>query len=1127
MTESMEQDSCKPRFLQLLLKKVQKGGYQPETISNKKITSPHQSEENSLEDKLHLSHLIHLEQLFTAPNGEQTEPEAVCNPDCKMLPKRETSYPSGSLTLQEFKNALTELLGSEYWNGQTELLFNKIHTARDNIVDWSEFCTHLLLQYRKRDHSEKSKNIYFQGKPLIRQCSQNRQESTTRILAIFSPSTSHSFVTVSKGGILSFWDNNLQLQKTYEMLADAVEAPTGKKKIKVWTTDAVYMPNVHKIAVATTSRKMYFFEVSLGPIFEDFHLFALNYIPTSVFYWYNTESEESCSILLWGDDHGGVSVLRFLHPNKSLYEKSLFEQSGFSGIYLQDIGNHCQFLSYNYIRRIHQDSISQIQYVPEDLCITSSGNSQASLVIMDMDQKRKAYTWKIKRGIKCFDFSKSLNLLVSGGVDCCVRVWNRFVPSLPTAMLRGHSLPILGLAIQEQNGQIFSYSKDTVLKIWDMSYHTCLYTVALKFPHSQPEHVLEQGSFPFLFLQKPLPLILISHIDYIGMLRLPVPTHSERNLTTPHKAPLCGTVYNPYFHQVVTGCHNSTIAVWDVETGMKQFILHNIHGEEELTCMALDTSGRRLITAARNGTVKVWDIQRGHILHKLEMVEDVEVTGVVPVRKHVFLTVGWNRKIILYDCSKTEALYVPADKSWKGGQLHKEDILAVDYCPSLDLLATASFDGEIIVWKVETQRPHHYVRKVSHESSLGPVNKLLFLQHRCTDHSLKKSAVLISAETGTLHWWSILGKKMEYGKFYAPLKEDISVTGLSSNKDNHLLVTGDTSGFIQMWDISNYATAFPSVNSPNNPLLLRGWKAHSCTVMSVEYFSYSSDSFIISGSSDGTSGLWTSEGTLVGLFGQEKKWNLKVPATFSSHKNAFQTTMPFLDSKLEDSSTGKDRDHFDKWNENRKGKDVTEYYPLIDGQKGNLMLATEGNPKAAGDSKTQKEGIHLNKTETRKDLKDWKLPAQLGTIHSQQTFLNSDSQRVGGQNWELPSQLANSFRIHEGPFKHYMDSKLGKRLAGRKERRCQFGDINVHKCCQFGKICSPFQALATPMSCSIMDFPFKAGRMLPICIQATSPNLSQQTGQYLKIYVYFNIIHFKPMFHRISIWKGLISTPSF
>ncbi|XP_056673227.1 WD repeat-containing protein on Y chromosome-like isoform X5 [Monodelphis domestica] len=1014
------------------MKKVQKGDYQPETISNKKSPSPHQSEENSLEEKLHLNHLKHLEQLFTAPKGEVLEK----NPECKKLSKKQKTYPSGSLTLQELKNALTELLGTEYWNGQTELLFNKIQTAHDNIVDWSEFCSHLLLQYRKRDVVEKTKDTFFQGKPLIRHCSQNKQEPTTRILAIFSPSTTHSFVTVSKGGILSFWDNNLQLQKTYEMLSDAVEAPMGKKKIKVWTTDAVYMPNVHKIAVATTSRKIYFFEVSLGPIFEDFHLFALNYIPTSVFYWYNTESVESCSVLLWGDDHGGVSVLRFLHPNKSLYEKSLFEQTGFSGIYMQDIENHCQFLRYTYIRRLHQDSISQIQYVPEDLCITSSGNSQTSLVIMDMDQKRKAYTWKIKRGIKCFDFCKSLNLLVSGGADCCVRVWNRFVPSLPTAMLRGHSLPILGLAIQEEKGQIFSYSKDAVLKIWDMSYHSCLHTVTLKFPHSQSEDALEQGTFPFLFLQKPFPLILISYIDYMGMLRLPMPTQSETNFATPHKAPLCGTVYNAFFHQVVTGCHNSTIAVWDVETGMKQLILNNTHGEEELTCMALDNSGRRLITAARNGTIKVWDIQRGHILHKLEVVEDAEVTGLVPIRKHIFLTVGWNRKIILYDCSKLENVYVPADKTWKGGQLHKEDILAVDYCPPLDLLATASFDGEIIVWNVETQRPHHFVRKVSRESSLGPVNKLLFLQHRCTDQSLQKAAILISAETGNLHWWSLFGKRMEYGKFYAPLKEDISVTGLSATKNNQLLVTGDSSGFIQVWDISDYGT---TLSSSSNPLLLRSWKAHSCTVVSVEHFSYGSDSFIISGSSDGTSGLWTAEGTFVGLFGQEKKWSLRVPATYSSHRNAFQG-MPVLDSKLEDTTIEKDRDLCEKRSESRKGKDMTEIHSFTDGQKGDHMPATEGNPKAA----------------------DWKLPTSLGAIPLQLTSPNANSQKGGGQNWELPPQLTNSFRIHEGPFQHYMESKLGKRLAGRKERRCRFGEINIHKCCQFGQICSPFQALATP-----------------------------------------------------------------
>nr|XP_023507922.1 uncharacterized protein LOC100629368 isoform X4 [Equus caballus] len=49
----------------------------------------------------------------------------------------------------------------------------------------------------------------------------------------------------------------------------------------------------------------------------------------------------------------------------------------------------------------------------------------------------------------------------------------------------------------------------------------------------------------------------------------------------------------------------------------------------------------------------------------------------------------------------------------------------------------------------------------------------------------------------------------------------------------------------------------------------------------------------------------------------------------------------------------------------------------------------------------------------------------------------------------------------QGPFRHFMDMKAEKRLAGWKERRSRYGDINVHKRYQFGKIFSPFQALAT------------------------------------------------------------------
>ena len=55
-------------------------------------------------------------------------------------------------------------------------------------------------------------------------------------------------------------------------------------------------------------------------------------------------------------------------------------------------------------------------------------------------------------------------------------------------------------------------------------------------------------------------------------------------------------------------------------------------------------------------------------------------------------------------------MYVAADADWKGGQLHKDDILSMDhYLPYY--IATGGFDGEITVWDVETQKIFLRLRK--------------------------------------------------------------------------------------------------------------------------------------------------------------------------------------------------------------------------------------------------------------------------------------------------------------------------------------------------------------------------------------------------------------------------------
>lgn len=58
----------------------------------------------------------------------------------------------------------------------------------------------------------------------------------------------------------------------------------------------------------------------------------------------------------------------------------------------------------------------------------------------------------------------------------------------------------------------------------------------------------------------------------------------------------------------MTGADDSTLISWDFDTGNKNLVFTNAHGDEEVTCMAFDGNWRRLITGARDGTIKVSEI---------------------------------------------------------------------------------------------------------------------------------------------------------------------------------------------------------------------------------------------------------------------------------------------------------------------------------------------------------------------------------------------------------------------------------------------------------------------------------------------------------------------------------------
>ncbi len=90
------------------------------------------------------------------------------------------------------------------------------------------------------------------------------------------------FINISKEGYLGLWTPNLNLEKIYsaaDELDDGGNNNTSgsgqtRRRAGMWITDAVYMPDAHKLVLASTSRDIRFFTISSETFLEEFILFG-------------------------------------------------------------------------------------------------------------------------------------------------------------------------------------------------------------------------------------------------------------------------------------------------------------------------------------------------------------------------------------------------------------------------------------------------------------------------------------------------------------------------------------------------------------------------------------------------------------------------------------------------------------------------------------------------------------------------------------------------------------------------------------------------------------------------------------------------------------------------------------
>ncbi|XP_059180010.1 WD repeat-containing protein on Y chromosome [Centropristis striata] len=806
-------------------------------------------------------------------------------------------HEESGLKLGEFHEVLRSVVGPDVEDEWVERFFSEVDISCTGQVKWQQLCSYLLLEYTERERASIPRAALLDTQPQIRHCSHNKREPTVRVVAVSNPPPLR-YISVSKGGQVTVWSSCLHILKTLVLAGDPTEEVAHTRRFRGWTTDAVYMGNANRVAIATDCRDLHFVNVSMGnSVYEDIHLFGFRSVPTALCYWHDVQCPERPSLLLLGDEKGGVHLMWFLNPSKGLFKNLSKAENGPQRIFFPDLIKDSNTVSYRHIPNIHQEAINRVMFEPgSNVIMTSSESDTTSVVFVNVTLKQEPYIWKFKQGAKCFDYNASLQLLVTGGCDRAVRLWTRFVTTRPVATLLGHRTTLLDVAIYQPVGQIFSYSRDAELRVWDISSQHCLKTIHLQFPCQQPGRIPTHGNFPFLLLSCPLPEQTACHLmvgckDYLAVLNLAETRRGGGGwLTDEEREPgpniqsgpaLSCALYNPTLREVATGHVDSSLSLWDVETGRRRLQILNAHGEDELTCMALDSSHRRLITGARNGTIKVWNLLNGLNLHKLEPVTNSEVTGLTCLHDNQLLAVGWSQQVTQYDIAAAKDLYVRADMSWKSSGVHKSDIVAVCQCSALGVVATASHDGEVIIWRLETQGPVLHLQRSTQRGALPPVDSLLFLQHRAGNRKLRNRAVLLSSQAGCLCFWSITGQTHTYGQFYAPEQPGERVLSLTSDQTkNTMLVSGDTTGRLQIWDTSEYALDIQHKPVCERPPLLRCWKAHERALVSVDVLEVADRLFVLTASADGSAGLWTKDGDHVGSFGQEVIWDITEPATY-------------------------------------------------------------------------------------------------------------------------------------------------------------------------------------------------------------------------------------------------------
>uniref|UniRef100_A0A2K6EGX2 WD repeat-containing protein on Y chromosome n=1 Tax=Propithecus coquereli TaxID=379532 RepID=A0A2K6EGX2_PROCO len=589
---------------------------------------------------------------------------------------------TGALDMKAFIKAMKKVL-SGVSDEMLEALFLKVDSDCNGFVTWEKYMDYMMREFQGKEEMRKNQyRLHFLLPMTIIPLNHGCEVVKVEFL-IHRFKKIGCFLTVTKDGILQLWSESFLLIKSFRLNQQLHNQ-------QMWVTDMVCLHNMNLVAVATTEQKIEFFDISNHKCVRDFTFTDLDSCVLVMDYW----SDYHRGVFCYGDTKGNVIIFTSDNVTDGLFNPNVLPKASkrdhWIKVSTQKLLNEKSTLYRSYrMKAVHPNWCQKVKFIHQPNMVAScSAIEKSSLVLTILpskaSEKPTLSVLNLRKGILCFDYCPDKNLLGDAqDMPCPGLACGGHPQASGASCIPDHPPSASCLSPTPQN-----------IRVWDMHDHICLQSFCGK--------LFALGKCPITSAYFHRDDTLICSTYSIGILKgyLEAQGPVKAGKITTHGSSLCAVLYSKIFKQVVTGCLQGSVSVWEVVTGRK-VMEFSVSGAQnvELTAMALDESERCLLTGLRDGTMKMWNYNIGECLLAFPNPDQVEISGIVHMNK-VFYVTGWSKRITYFMFHKTRPVLLC--HQWQ--TFHTEDVLSMAKYRN-QFLGTSSYNGDILFWNTNILKP--------------------------------------------------------------------------------------------------------------------------------------------------------------------------------------------------------------------------------------------------------------------------------------------------------------------------------------------------------------------------------------------------------------------------------------